>query len=115
MISLFFVVRRFFRAIRFGLRDPEFQAFGLGVITILIVGTIFYTVEEGWSVLDSLYFCVSTLTTIGFGDFAPTTALSKIFTIVYVFVGIGLLAGFITLVATYERRERREKSAGSDD
>ena len=43
---------------------------------------------EGWNLLDSLYFSVVTLTTIGYGDLSPSTAASKIFTIFYIFVGL---------------------------
>jgi voltage-gated potassium channel len=67
---------------------------------------------EKWSVVDALYFSVTTLTTVGLGDLAPTTTLGKLFTIVYIFVGIGLIAGFITTLAketfTSERRQRDE-------
>ena len=35
------------------------------------------------------------LTTVGFGDFAPTTDATKIFTIFYIFSGIALITAFL--------------------
>jgi len=60
------------------------------LIIILATGTFFYSQHEGWSIIDSLYFSVITITTVGYGDFHPTTDASKIFTIFYIFVGVGL-------------------------
>jgi hypothetical protein len=109
VIAFILVFRRLVRTLRRGIHDPEFQALGLTVVATLMVGTAFYSLHEGWSVIDSLYFCVCTLTTIGFGDFVPTTELSRIFTIVYVFIGIGLIASFITLVASYRSDETLDR------
>jgi len=69
------------------------------VIFVLFSGTIFYHHFEGWGWLDSLYFCVMTLTTVGYGDFYPTTPISKIFTMVYVLVGIGIIFAFIRFMS----------------
>jgi glycopeptide antibiotics resistance protein len=101
LIAFLIIIQRLVRTLRRGIHDPEFQALGLAVVVTLAIGTTFYSLHEGWSVIDSLYFCVCTLTTIGFGDFAPTTELSRIFTIFYVFIGVGLIASFIALVASY--------------
>jgi len=46
------------------------------------------TCEEPWSVVDSLYFSMVTMSTVGFGDLAPTRATSKVFTCCYIMVGI---------------------------
>lgn len=56
----------------------------------LALGTVFYHLVEKWRWLDSLYFTVITLATVGYGDFAPKTDAGKIFTIFYVFIGIGI-------------------------
>jgi predicted membrane channel-forming protein YqfA (hemolysin III family) len=69
------------------------------LIAILSVGTIFYTLEEKWSVIDSFYFSAMTITTAGFGDLHPTTDLSKLFTVFYIFMGLGVVLAFVqTLV-----------------
>jgi hypothetical protein len=63
---------------------------------VLAAGTVIFRIVEDWSVLDSLYFCVITLTTIGFGDFSPETPTGKIFTICYVFIGLGFVTAFVS-------------------
>jgi hypothetical protein len=50
-----------------------------------------------------------TVATVGFGDFAPTNTLSKIFTIVFTFLGIGLFASFVGKVAFIWMRHHREE------
>jgi hypothetical protein len=59
--------------------------------SILLIGTLVYHWLEGWSYLDSLYFCVITLATIGYGDLTPSTPEAKMFTIFYVINGIVIL------------------------
>ncbi len=99
MLSFLITLGRFIHAIWTGLRDPEFRALLFLVIVTLLTGTLFYAKVEGWNAVDALYFSVITLTTVGFGDLHPTNPASKIFTMVYIFVGIGILLGFINKVA----------------
>jgi len=75
-------------------RDNEVRVPAILLVLIVTVGSVFYRIVEGWDVLDSVYFSVVTLATVGYGDFAPHTAPGKIFTMVYIVVGIGLLAVF---------------------
>lgn len=77
----------------------EFRPFLILVILTLTTGTIFYHIIEDWGLLDALYFCTVTLATIGFGDLHPATRIGKIFTIAYVFMGVGTMAVFFGTVA----------------
>lgn len=115
MISFVSILLRFVRDVRAGLRDPEFQALFFLVAATLLSGTVFYRQAEGWGWLDSLYFSVVTLTTVGYGDLAPSTPYSKLFTIVYVLVGIGLLVAFLNAVAqrTIIRRNEEKEARAS--
>ncbi len=82
-------------------KDKEFKGLLVIVVAILLTGTIFYSQVEHWRFLDSLYFSITTLTTVGLGDFVPHTDASKIFTIFYIFLGIGVILGFVSIIAKH--------------
>lgn len=85
-------------------RDHGFMILLVSVLIILSIGTLFYHEVEKWSYIDSLYFSVTTLATVGFGDFYPVTDLGKAFTMVYIVVGVGELLSFVN-VFTAKRKE----------
>jgi len=60
---------------------------------VLAGGTISFVLAEGLSPLDALYFTVVTVTTVGFGDIAPTTALGKVLTLVLAPAGLVAVFG----------------------
>lgn len=63
------------------------------LIVTLSVGAVFYHYVEGMSWIDALYFCIMTLTTVGGGGSVyPTTDIGKIFTMIYIFFGIAIIA-----------------------
>ncbi|MEY4747783.1 MAG: hypothetical protein RLZZ416_832 [Candidatus Parcubacteria bacterium] len=105
MLPFFYTFYRFGKSVWRTLRDPEFEVVTTLAALVLAIGTLSYHGLEGWSYLDSLYFSVTTLTTIGFGDLSPHTEVGKIFTIAYVIVGIGILLGFINAVALHTIEE----------
>ena len=80
------------------LRDKDSRLVFYWAGTVLLIGTLAYHWLEGWSLLDSLYFCVISLATIGYGDLTPTTPEAKIFTIIYVINGIGILVALFDRV-----------------
>lgn len=73
------------------LKDPESRPTLLWALGMLLMGTLVYHWLEGWTLLDSLYFCVISLATVGYGDLAPTTPLARVFTIGYVINGVVIL------------------------
>jgi len=81
------------------------------VISILTTGTIVYHFIENWGWIDSLYFSVITLTTVGYGDFSPQTLIGKIFTIGYIILGLGIMVAFIDNVANHRinKEDKRRK------
>ncbi len=67
-------------------------------VLIIFTGTNFYHFVEGLRWIEALYFSVITITTVGYGDFSPQTDVGKLFTIVYVLNGIGIIFGFINAI-----------------
>ncbi|MBN1651971.1 MAG: two pore domain potassium channel family protein, partial [Bacteroidales bacterium] len=67
-----------------------------------------YHFVEGWKWLDAFYFSAITLTTVGYGDLAPQTDAGKIFTVVYIFIGIGIIFGFINSFFQHRTKQREE-------
>lgn len=95
---------------------PQYRSMVAWVGFLLVIGTIFYNYVEGWGWLDSLYFCVVTLATVGFGDLTPTTELGKAFAIIYIFLGLGLIATFASMLAKerLDMAEQRRGGGGKD-
>ncbi|MCX6792822.1 MAG: potassium channel family protein [Candidatus Falkowbacteria bacterium] len=98
MLKTSIKIRDYFHKLSRGFRNHEFQVLLSLTIFILSLGTFVYHRVENWRWLDSLYFSVTTLTTVGLGDFAPKTDFGKTFTIFYIFVGIGVILSFINAV-----------------
>jgi voltage-gated potassium channel len=94
-----FLLLTTFRAIWALRHDRQFVSLAVFAALAIVGGTGFYSLVEGLRVVDAFYFSVMTLTTVGYGDFAPTTDVGKLFTAVYVLVGVGILLTFVTTVA----------------
>ena len=87
------------------LTDRSTRPMLIYVVIIILIGAWLYQWLEGWHWLDSLYFVVITLTTIGYGDFTPTTPLTKLITIFYSINGVVLLLTFFDIIRRYRRME----------
>ena len=115
MIPLLLAAKGLARALAAVWRDPETKALPVVAGALVLAGTLFYWRFEDWTVIESLYFCVVTLTTVGYGDFSPTTAGTQIFTIIYILTGFGVLVALLTSVAQqfirlkHEDREARPR------
>jgi voltage-gated potassium channel len=74
---------------------------------LVLTGTLYWRFED-WTFIEALYFSIVTLTTVGYGDFSPTTAGTQIFTIVYILTGFGVLVALLTSVAQQYLKHKTE-------
>ena len=84
----------------------------------ITLGTLVYSLNEGWGVVESFYFSVMTLTTIGYGDFSPTDSAMQIYTVVYAVLGIGFFVSFnarLVQIAIETRRHDKKLTADSEN
>src|SRR6266699_7065509 len=100
MVDFFVMIAKFFIAIGRSLRyDASARALLTFVVLILVSGTVFFMEIEHWGVVDSIYYCVSTLTTVGTGELRPHTDIGKIFTVIYLFMGVGAVLAALQLIS----------------
>jgi len=85
--------------------DHIFKILAGSAIGLILAGTVGYRLLEDWSWVDSLYFSVIAVTTVGFGDITPSTDASKLFTVLYVISGITIVTTY--LGARMDRRGRK--------
>ena len=70
--------------------------FALAVV--VAVGITGYMVIEGWSLLDSAYMTILTLTTVGYEEVHPLSSTGRIFTILPMVAGVGVMLYVLTSV-----------------
>ncbi|KAF9613893.1 hypothetical protein IFM89_012441 [Coptis chinensis] len=92
----------------FGNLNPSFKLVLLFLAIYLGVGCVcFYIVkdqvrgEKTNGVLDALYFCIVTMTTVGYGDLVPNSAASKLLACAFVFTGMALVGMILGKSADY--------------
>ena len=76
------------------------QSIGL-VLAFYIVNTLAWTALEGFTVLESVYFITTTITTVGYGDFSPSNDLSRIYCIFYMLFGLIVVMKVVGDFASY--------------
>lgn len=69
------------------------------LLAILVLGSLGFVWLEDWSFMDALYMTVTTLTTVGYGEVHPLNALGKVYNMVLILAGMGVLIYIITSLA----------------
>jgi voltage-gated potassium channel len=100
----------------------EVIVFGLAALVVLYVcALIIYQFEneaqpEAFSsVFSAMWWAAVTLTTVGYGDIYPVTAMGRIFTVFMLFVALGIIAvptGLVASAMSEMRRRKREEADG---
>lgn len=83
---------------------------------VILVGTIvMYNIESQVpnskikTLLDALWWCVSAVTTVGYGDIVPVSVIGRIVAIFYMFFGISMIAIMLSVITTTFYKKRFEK------
>lgn len=97
------------------LEEEEHKAFHRRIIYTFILimialfgGATFYSYVENLRYIDALYLSAATMTTVGYGDITPKTDVGKLFTILYVFFGVGIALYGLSLMASHFVEVREE-------
>jgi hypothetical protein len=77
------------------------------VLGWLLLGMRYFGKAEGWTMVEAFYFGIVTLTTIGFGDYVPTTPAGDAFHFLFCIFGLGLVATLLGALSAL--------AAGGDD
>ena len=85
----------------FGIFKSRSRLFGAILVILIAIGTVGFRIIEDWTWVQSFYFTVSTLTTVGYGDLVPTSDGSRLAASIFMLFGI---LAFITLLSLLESR-----------
>ncbi len=117
---------RIFRVLKLAAYVEEYQSLGLAlaasrrkvlvfltavIMVVVVMGTVMYVVEgpkNGFtSIPTSIYWAITTMTTVGFGDITPKTDLGRLISSLMMLIGWGTLAvptGIVTAEMTQQRK-----------
>jgi voltage-gated potassium channel len=85
---------------------------------VIVAGTIvMYDIESKVpntkikTFLDALWWCVSAVTTVGYGDIVPVSDIGRIVAIFYMFFGIAMISTLLSVITNtfYKRRYEKEE------
>ncbi|CAM8900780.1 unnamed protein product [Rhodiola kirilowii] len=87
---------------------PNFRQIAMLLILYLVAGTICFTLvgqqisgKRTDGILDAVYFCIVTMTTVGYGDLVPDSAASKLLACAFVFSGMAVVGLGVSSAADY--------------
>ncbi|NCT19061.1 MAG: ion transporter [Flavobacteriia bacterium] len=87
------------------------------VIICVLMGTLMYLIEGKESGFESIplsiYWCIVTLTTVGFGDITPVTSLGRIIASIIMITGYGIIAvptGIVSAEFTKQKIKQKKDS-----
>jgi voltage-gated potassium channel len=62
------------------------------LVAVIVLGTLGYSLIESWPLFDALYMTIITLSTVGFKEVYTLSPEGKLFTIILIISGTGMIA-----------------------
>ncbi len=113
-------MRRFGKA--FAIAKEEIVIFTAGTAILIFLSAVgIYHFEHAKqpevfsSIFDCLWWAVATLTTVGYGDIYPVTTGGRIFTMIILLLGLGLVAATTGIISSALSRVRNGEMPGTDE
>ncbi len=90
------------------------RIFVIFFFSLMVLGTVGFMLIEGATFLDSLYFTIVTMATVGYGDVHPVTEFGKVLALFVIIMGVGIFLGVVAnatelMLSRRERESRLEK------
>jgi voltage-gated potassium channel len=85
---------------RFRIFSEIYVALGL-LALIIFVGTIGYMIVEGWTLIESFYMTIITISTVGFKEVHDLTTGGRLFTGLLIMGSFGTFAYAVRAISTY--------------
>src|SRR5438552_1352486 len=60
----------------------------VAIATTLAIGTVGFSLIDGWSPFDAFYMTLSTMTTVGYGEIHPLSHAGRVFNSFLIFFGV---------------------------
>lgn len=80
------------------------------VLAYILVGSTFFwwAMDDQWNYVDAMYYMVIIITTVGYGDLLPDTALTQWATVVFITIGIAMIGVALGIVGAFvlQRQEQ---------
>ena len=71
------------------------------LLLVITIGIIGYMTIENWSFLDALYMTVFTVSTVGYAEVHALSAVGRVFSIVLIIGGVGVMLYTLTTLVQY--------------
>ncbi len=75
---------------------------------LLLVGSLGFMYVENLSLVDSIYFAIVTMATVGYGDIHPQSNVGKVLALILIFGGVGTFLGVVASITEVFLKRREE-------